>query len=66
MMTASLLLISNILMTLAWYGHLKFKDQPLWLVVLHSRAAQSHAGMHYDRRFHNHGLADVPADAALE
>jgi hypothetical protein len=21
-------------MTLAWYGHLKFKDQPLWIVVL--------------------------------
>ena len=23
-------------MTLAWYGHLKFKDQPLWLVVVAS------------------------------
>ena len=29
-----LLSISNVFMTFAWYGHLKFKDQPLWLVVL--------------------------------
>jgi uncharacterized protein (DUF486 family) len=28
-----LLSISNIFMTFAWYGHLKFKDQPLWIVV---------------------------------
>src|SRR5436305_4907605 len=34
MKTALLLFISNIFMTLAWYGHLKFKDQPLWLVVV--------------------------------
>jgi uncharacterized protein (DUF486 family) len=25
---------SNLFMTVAWYGHLKFKDRPLWLVVL--------------------------------
>jgi uncharacterized protein (DUF486 family) len=25
---------SNIFMTFAWYGHLKFKDKPLWLVIL--------------------------------
>jgi len=29
-----LLSISNIFMTFAWYGHLKFKAQPLWAVVL--------------------------------
>jgi uncharacterized protein (DUF486 family) len=29
-----LLLGSNIFMTTAWYGHLKFKDRPLWIVVL--------------------------------
>ena len=29
-----LLLGSNIFMTLAWYGHLKFKQTPLWGVVL--------------------------------
>ena len=29
-----LLLISNIFMTFAWYGHLKFKSSALWLVVL--------------------------------
>ncbi len=33
MITALLLFISNIFMTLAWYGHLKFKDKPLWLVI---------------------------------
>jgi len=36
MLTALLLFISNIFMTLAWYGHLKFKDQPLWLVIIAS------------------------------
>ena len=29
-----LLLISNIFMTFAWYGHLKFKNTALWLVIL--------------------------------
>jgi hypothetical protein len=28
-----LLTCSNIFMTFAWYGHLKFKNKPLWLVV---------------------------------
>ncbi|MGZ3276268.1 MAG: DMT family protein [Caulobacteraceae bacterium] len=27
---------SNLFMTMAWYGHLKFKDRPLWLVVMAS------------------------------
>ena len=31
-----LLTVSNIFMTFAWYGHLKFKQQPLWLVILAS------------------------------
>jgi uncharacterized protein (DUF486 family) len=31
-----LLLLSNVFMTFAWYGHLKFTDRPLWLVVLAS------------------------------
>src|SRR4051794_6447167 len=31
-----LLLGSNLFMTMAWYGHLKFKDRPLWLVVIAS------------------------------
>lgn len=30
------LAISNVFMTFAWYGHLKFKYQPLWLVILAS------------------------------
>jgi len=29
-----LLLISNVFMTFAWYGHLRFTDRPLWIVVL--------------------------------
>jgi uncharacterized protein (DUF486 family) len=29
-----LLLVSNVFMTTAWYGHLKFTDRPLWIVVL--------------------------------
>lgn len=31
-----LLTFSNVFMTFAWYGHLKFKQQPLWLVILAS------------------------------
>ena len=38
MITALLLFVSNIFMTLAWYGHLKFKDKPLWLVIVASWA----------------------------
>jgi len=34
MITIILLLISNVFMTFAWYGHLKFKSQPLFLVIL--------------------------------
>src|SRR5215208_4623630 len=29
-----LLLGSNVFMTVAWYGHLKYADRPLWGVVL--------------------------------
>ena len=32
--TISLLLVSNIFMTIAWYGHLKFENTPLWKVIL--------------------------------
>jgi uncharacterized protein (DUF486 family) len=32
--TIILLLISNLFMTVAWYGHLKFKSVPLWQVIL--------------------------------
>ena len=34
MATIALLTLSNIFMTIAWYGHLKFKHSPLWKVVL--------------------------------
>ncbi len=29
-----LLTASNVFMTFAWYGHLKFTDRPLWIVIL--------------------------------
>ena len=29
-----LLVLSNVFMTFAWYGHLKFGSKPLWIVVL--------------------------------
>lgn len=32
--TVLLLTISNVFMTFAWYGHLKFRQAPLWEVVL--------------------------------
>jgi uncharacterized protein (DUF486 family) len=28
-----LLTISNVFMTFAWYGHLKYKSSPLWIVI---------------------------------
>ena len=31
-----LLAVSNVFMTFAWYGHLKFTDKPLWVVILAS------------------------------
>ena len=34
MKTIILLTISNIFMTIAWYGHLKFKSKPLSIVIL--------------------------------
>jgi uncharacterized protein (DUF486 family) len=36
MRTVILLTISNIFMTFAWYGHLKFRDKSLFLVILAS------------------------------
>jgi uncharacterized protein (DUF486 family) len=32
--TIALLIASNVLMTAAWYGHLRFKDVTLWKVIL--------------------------------
>ena len=34
MLTVVLLSISNIFMTVAWYGHLKYKDAPLGKVIV--------------------------------
>ncbi len=29
-----LLIISNVFMTFAWYGHLRYKNSALWIVIL--------------------------------
>jgi hypothetical protein len=34
MRTIGLLLVSNIFMTFAWYGHLKYRTSPLWIAIL--------------------------------
>lgn len=34
MLTVVLLILSNIFMTFAWYGHLKYKDTPLFKVIM--------------------------------
>ena len=34
MRTIILLTISNIFMTFAWYGHLKFRESPLWIAIV--------------------------------
>jgi hypothetical protein len=36
MKTIGLLIISNTFMNLAWYGHLKFRKEALWIVILAS------------------------------
>lgn len=33
-MPVLLLTISNVFMTFAWYGHLKYKNSALWVVIL--------------------------------
>ncbi|MGH7232973.1 MAG: DMT family protein, partial [Nitrospiraceae bacterium] len=35
-LTILLLISSNLFMTLAWYGHLRFMSLPMWVVVLAS------------------------------
>jgi uncharacterized protein (DUF486 family) len=34
MKTIILLIISNVFMTIAWYGHLKFENVALWKVII--------------------------------
>ena len=34
MRTVILLTLSNVFMTFAWYGHLKYKNASLWLAIL--------------------------------
>ena len=33
-LTIGLLILSNVFMTFAWYGHLKFESKPLYLVIM--------------------------------
>jgi uncharacterized protein (DUF486 family) len=32
----ALLVLSNVFMTFAWYGHLRYRDRALWLVIVAS------------------------------
>lgn len=34
MLTIGLLIVSNVFMTFAWYGHLKYPGAPLWQAIL--------------------------------
>src|SRR6266498_3056209 len=34
MKTIILLTVSNVFMTFAWYGHLKFRESPLWIAIV--------------------------------
>ncbi len=34
MRTVILLTVSNVFMTFAWYGHLKYKHSPLWIAII--------------------------------
>src|SRR5947208_1614288 len=34
MLTVILLTIANVFMTIAWYGHLKYRNRPLFLVIV--------------------------------
>ena len=34
MITITLLTLSNVFMTFAWYGHLKYKSAPLWKAIV--------------------------------
>jgi len=36
--TVLMLVVSNIFMTTAWYGHLKFHDKPIWMLIVGSWA----------------------------
>jgi hypothetical protein len=33
MTTVILLVLSNVFMTFAWYGHLRYKSSPLWIAI---------------------------------
>ena len=36
MLPIILLVVSNVFMTVAWYGHLRYKNEALWKVILFS------------------------------
>ncbi|MBU1638425.1 DMT family protein, partial [bacterium] len=33
MSTVVLLILSNVFMTFAWYGHLRYKSSPIWIAI---------------------------------
>lgn len=58
MKTILLLILSNVFMTLAWYGHLKFKNRPLlmmiaasWIIALPEYCLQVPANRHGHGQF---------------
>jgi len=52
MTTILLLCLSNVFMTFAWYGHLKFlHDKPLWVK---SPNSWGHAFLQYPAHVHGH------------
>jgi hypothetical protein len=77
MHTMLLLTVSNIFMTIAWYGHLRYKDSPLWIVILASwggdclrrvlfpSAGESNRSLPVQRRpIENHPGSDYPGRIA--
>jgi uncharacterized protein len=58
--TIVLLTISNVFMTFAWYGHLRFKDSVLWAAVLVSwliALVEYCFQVPANRIGHNHGIS---------
>ena len=55
MLTILMLTISNVFMTIAWYGHLKFKYSPLWAAILVSWwNAEDESEWRWQVEFYNH------------
>jgi uncharacterized protein len=65
--TIGLLLISNVFMTFAWYGHLKFKDKPLyWVIVISWGIAFAEYCFQVPANRIGHGLFTAPQLKVLQ